>query len=376
MIRVRDRLVGVISADSGDPVDPPALVPADIAVELAGEAVRPRLCIVAMPQQLGDRALRPDLTLPLALGRIADLREGKPVADRVSYAGRAWRVPASGAGPVEFEQVGFEWFDLPRSAETDAAAIALTWQALSESGISGAQARLGDVSLFPDFVSALDMHPDWRAEILALAAQPKRLIARLASGGAADPLDPALAEIAALPDGEAETALEAYLTARGLDAVGHRPLGMVIDRLRQKASLARAGSLPDSVRTAIADCLAFEAALPDAAGALARMRREHGVTVPSAALELLEARHADIARLVPALRQGAMFAVRTGLSFTYYDGFVFDLFAQETSAGALASGGRYDGLLARLSLGYIQATAIGAVLRPERIEAALAGGAE
>ena len=54
-----------VAGVSGQRVDPPTLMPAEIILELSGEAVRSRLCTFtdAAGQEL---CLRPDLTTPIA----------------------------------------------------------------------------------------------------------------------------------------------------------------------------------------------------------------------------------------------------------------------------------------------------------------------
>ena len=57
-----------------------------------------------------------------------------------------------------------------------------------------------------------------------------------------------------------------------------------------------------------------------------------------------------------------------GRRFTYYDGFLFETLAPNlTDRQPIASGGRYDGLIAGLSNGKAEATAIGGVVRPDRV---------
>ncbi|RYD91469.1 MAG: ATP phosphoribosyltransferase regulatory subunit, partial [Sphingomonadales bacterium] len=55
--------------------------------------------------------------------------------------------------------------------------------------------------------------------------------------------------------------------------------------------------------------------------------------------------------------------------FEYYDGFVFELSRENAADRPIVSGGRYDGLISRLSGGKRQASAIGAALRADRLGA-------
>jgi ATP phosphoribosyltransferase regulatory subunit len=72
-----------------------------------------------------------------------------------------------------------------------------------------------------------------------------------------------------------------------------------------------------------------------------------------------------IAALNPPFWSNATFSATQGQSFEYYDGFVFELSAEQDRP--IVSGGRYDGLISRLSGGYRKASAIGAALRVDRL---------
>ena len=104
--------------------------------------------------------------------------------------------------------------------------------------------------------------------------------------------------------------------------------------------------------------------------ALGEIARSHRLDTVAAALENLGARNQKIVDLMAGMP--ARFDVRFGRRFNYYDGFVFELFAPGAArTRPCAAGGRYDGLISELTGGTASATAIGGVVRPDRLALAL-----
>ncbi len=65
---------------------------------------------------------------------------------------------------------------------------------------------------------------------------------------------------------------------------------------------------------------------------------------------------------------GARFEAGREFRFGYYDGFVFELISAELGANApIGAGGRYDGLLGKLSNGRVTMPAAGAMVRVDRL---------
>ena len=74
-----------------------------------------------------------------------------------------------------------------------------------------------------------------------------------------------------------------------------------------------------------------------------------------------------VAKLKPPFWSEAVFSAQAGRRFEYYDGFVFELARDGAADRPIVSGGRYDGLISRLSGGTREASAIGAALRADRL---------
>jgi ATP phosphoribosyltransferase regulatory subunit len=98
--------------------------------------------------------------------------------------------------------------------------------------------------------------------------------------------------------------------------------------------------------------------------ALDDFARDEGLKIHPV-LDVFKRRVDLIAELNPPFWSNATFSAVQGQSFEYYDGFVFELAAEQDRP--IVSGGRYDGLISRLSGGYRKASAIGAALRVDRL---------
>lgn len=353
----------VVHAAGGRDIDPPTLVPARLLLDLSGEAVRSRLCTFTDAEGR-EYCLRPDMTTPIA--RL--VAEGAAAPDRYRYDAPVYRQPADGDdGGIEFRQIGFEWFDAaPCDPSTDADAIALALEAAAAAGVRSAVLRVGDVSLYRGVVDALGFPDAWSDRLKRAFARSKgpREWLRSADRPAGDDVSlAALGEVlAAIPGEAAERALGELLGLAGAEAAGGRPPGEIIDRLRTKAA---ATAIDRGAGAALVRYLDIDVPVERAEAELDGWLRASGVRPPGAAARLL----ATFGRLTerrPPLWDAARFRPETGRRFDYYDGVVFELTGAPPGSRPILGGGRYDGLLARLSDGRVQADAIGVAIRPDR----------
>ncbi|MGB3626050.1 MAG: ATP phosphoribosyltransferase regulatory subunit, partial [Henriciella sp.] len=139
----------------GELTDPPIIMPANQPLELSGEAVRARLCVFS-GENGEECALRPDLTLPLAIAQAEAGVSGEVVK---RYAARAFRLPVVPDDAMEFTQIGFERYGAQSSPDVDAESFALVCEAAASAGVGESETRLGDLSIFPAFVDALGLAP-------------------------------------------------------------------------------------------------------------------------------------------------------------------------------------------------------------------------
>lgn len=347
--------------DSGaQAVDPPVIQPLNLMLDLAGEAMRARLFVV---QDEGGReaCLRPDFTVAVARGHMASgARTG-----RYRYEGRAFRVAPPQAGaehPEEFLQLGLEVFGEAATPEADAAVLGAAWASARAGGRDDLSVRLGDVGLFAAVLEALDIAPAMRGRLTWALGRWRRLEALLERAGGAEPLQGLAARIAGMEAGAAEAAVAAWWAQQGLEPVGGRNAREVAERLKAKASAAKAPRLTKAQVGAIRAYLTFEGEPQSVLDQTLKLTGE--------AASVRAAAERCRARLVAVLAAGApadRVRLATGFArtFGYYDGFLFEIASAALGPDLpVSAGGRYDSLVARL--GGQPTTAVGAVVRPAR----------
>ncbi len=348
-----------VAAVSGQRVDPPTLMPSDIILELSGEVVRSRLCTFtdAAGREL---CLRPDLTTPIA--RL--VASGELPFARYHSSGPVYRLPPRGSDdPVEHLQVGFEWFGEVGSPGEDAEALAVALEAAHAAGARGVSVRFGDVSLYQAVLTALPLSPQWRDRLRRSFSRrkgPRELLTGAAGDGGVSAL---ATEVASVSAAEAVAMVEAKLAAMGVQPVGSRGPEEIAKRLRDKASDVAPSA---TAAAALARYLDVEAPADMAHDVLRGYAASLEIDLAQA-LDLFGERLQRIAALSPPFWTGAVFSAEAGRRFEYYDGFVFELARPASQDRPVVSGGRYDGLIGRLSGGRRQASAIGAALRVDRL---------
>ena len=359
-----------LASAGGEPVDAPILQPLNLLLDLAGEAMRARLFVVQA--EGGEEAcLRPDFTVAVARKHI----EGGVASGRYIYEGPAFRASPGGDRPEEFVQLGVELF-APAGGPTtqaDAEVASLAWRAAAAGGRGDLTLWLGDVGLFSAFIESLALPATLAARLKRVAGRPRLLNAELARAGdaVAPSRDGQLAKtLAGLSESQAAAMLEEVWALAGVEPVGGRGPGEIAQRLVRRAQAASSPALTQAQAVAIH---AFMAISDAPAAGLKQVRALAGEAKTldqalDAALADWDARLTGLAE-VPADRM--RFAPALGHAFDYYDGLTFEVRSAALGADRpVASGGRYDGLLARLG-GSAAAGAVGCVVRPWR---AFSGG--
>lgn len=345
------------------PLDPPLLVSAGQALELAGEDLRPRLLFVSSSEG-GELCLRPDLTLPTALSYLG----AAPAPRAYLCAGRIYRAPGlDGPQASERESLGLERFADPDPARADADVLAAALAACAAAGVRDVTVKLNDLALFSAALDALALPEPWNGRLRAAARRPARLKALLAAPVALHPDDPARALLGLAP--EAAQAAAADLVERLPGSAAGRGRAAIVRRLVAKAAFADAPRPPEAALT----CLqAFFAAKGSPAAVLARRR----AAAEAAGIDLSDFFARSAARLA-AMQDRIGAAVELFVdpafqgNFWYYDGFMFSIRSKRLErGGVVAGGGRYDGLVGFLSGGAVSAAAVGLALQPEALAAA------
>lgn len=357
-----------LAAAGAEPVDAPILQPLNLLLDLAGEAMRARLFVV-QAEGGAEACLRPDFTAAVARRHL----EGGAAAGRYVYEGPAFRSEPEGERPEEFLQLGVELFAPAggATAEADAEIARLAWRAALAGGRKDLTLWLGDVALFAAFIESLKLPDALAARLKRVAGRPRLLWAELGRAGeAAAPAANGGGQLAAMLSGlsepQAAAMLEEVWALAGVEPVGGRGPGEIAARLVRRAEAAGAPALTKPQAQAIE---AFMAISADPAAGLKEVRALAGKGAAiDAALADWDARLDKLAD-VPSGR--LRFSPALGHAFDYYDGLTFEVRSDALGADRpVASGGRYDSLLARLG-GASGTRAVGCVVRPWR---AFSGG--
>ena len=345
------------AAAGGVEVVTPVAEPLSLYLDLAGEALRERLFLVQGPGR-EEYCLRPDFTLGIAQAHIA---RGAG-ARRYAYAGPAFRVAPAGSSRTEqFLQIGLEVYEAADAPAADADMALLAWRAASAGGRGDLTLMLGDVSLFGAFLDALGLAGATAVRLKTAFSRPSRLARELADPPTAEAPGGRLAELLVdLDEARAGAVLEEIWSLAGIEPVGGRGASEVVRRLTARAAAGAGPRLGDREREAIASYLAIADAPPAALAAVARLASGPAL---DAALSAWERRMAGLSE-IPTARM--RLATNFHRSFGYYDGVFFEVRSDALGEDqAVAAGGRYDGLPARLG-SPLATGAVGCMVRPGR----------
>ncbi len=358
--------VSVFEEFGGELIDPPTVMDASVPLELSGEAVRARLCIFTDAEGR-EQALRPDLTLPVAIAEAERLEKGGKGEQRYFYNARAYRLPSSPGLPLEFTQVGAEQFGGPSTPQADADLFALVAEAASAGGMKKGSAWFGDLSIFPAFVDALELS-ETASSALKRAFRQAGGISALLNGDKSAARSGLAARLAGASWDEAEATVRDVLGVSGIAPIGARTLEEIVEGLMAKAETAKTGGIPESAVTILEEVLAVEEAPERVTEKLSGIAKSAGLNSAEESINALQTRFDLISNASPNFLRNAKFGTPFGRRFNYYDGFLFELFAEGTGENEpFAAGGRYDSLIEKLSGGGIKANGIGGVVRPDRM---------
>lgn len=341
-------------------VEVPVLQPLALLLELAGEAMRPRLFVV-QAEGGEEAALRPDFTIAVARAHM----ESGAASGRYFYEGKAFRAAGGSPRAEEFLQIGLEAFGGDDPVAADAEAAGLAWRAALAGGREDLAIRFGDIALFGAFIDSLGLSPLLAARLKRVFSRPRLLAAEL--DGSARPEKTAVNPLAGVSEGQAVEALGQLWAMAGVSPVGGRPPEEIVRRLAQRAEAAAAPHLSEAEAGLIRQYLALSGApgaVLDQARSLAGAGLDRAIETWTRRLEALKDRGVDLSRCA--------LATAFGRAFGYYDGVLFEVRSAALSEDRpVAAGGRYDGLIARLGGG--TGGAVGCMVRPAR---ALATGGE
>ncbi|MEM9667391.1 MAG: ATP phosphoribosyltransferase regulatory subunit [Pseudomonadota bacterium] len=349
----------------GNLVDPPMVMSATLPLELSGEAIRSRLCIFT-DNHNRDVALRPDLTLPLAVEEVAARKNGRSGEYTARYVSRAFRQPLTPDQPAEFIQIGCERYGYPSNPEIDAEIYTAVAQGALAGGAVAGVTHFGDLAVFDAFLNALELSSSV-ARTIGRAFREEGGIDAILSGEKRE-TNAFAKRLKDVPADDANRLVSETMDMAGIRLVGTRSLDEVVERLVEQVKDGDASSLTDEAKAMLSSLVKIDVAAEVAPEALLKTANQFGVTGIDDALEALSVRLEKIKQVAPEFLGDTRFAVSFGRRFTYYDGFVFQI----SDPGAdlsrpFGAGGRYDELLSRISGGEVDSSAIGGVVRPDRL---------
>ena len=328
-------------------VEPAALLPADVLIDLYGEDLRARAYTTHDPV-LGEQMLRPDFTVPVVQMHMAVGNEPA----RYCYAGPVWRKQEPGSDrPTEYLQTGYEVFDGADVAAADAEVFALISSVLEGLPV---QPVTGDIGIMLAAIDALETNDRRKAALRHHAWRPnrfKRLLLRYSQGATVS------ADRAALLQAAKSGGLKDIFQQNGPE-IGLRNTVEISERIEI--------------------LLAESEAEPIAKEQVQRLEQVLAVSGKTgAAIKTLQALGADTTALetrAAALEKHGIngFELPFEASFgrttlEYYDGFVFGFYApNHPELPQIAQGGRYDALTRVLGQGK-GIPAVGGIIRPEAL---------
>jgi ATP phosphoribosyltransferase regulatory subunit len=326
-------------------VEPPVLQPADVFIELSGEALRHRMFLT---ENAGgeELCLRPDLTIPVCLAHIAN-KAALPAS--YCYLGPVFRDRGGGSG--EYLQAGIESLGRQDREAADAECVALGLESAKHYGCAAPSIRMGDVSLFSALIAALDLPTVWQRRLMKDFNRTGTLAADLSELKRGPKSGSDQAGVLAALQGSDPAAARAFVTdllsIAGISAVGGRTVTEIAERFLEQASLGATSGLARETTTVLERYLEIEGDPDEALSALRSLAAEAKLDL-SAALDAFERRTGFIAAGgvdVHSIR----FATAFGRPLDYYTGMVFEMGdARGRVKWPIVAGGRYDMLLTTL----------------------------
>jgi len=347
------RVLDVLGRDAVR-VEPPALLAADVLLDLYGEDIRARA--YTTHDDAGERMLRPDFTVPIVEMHMAGGAE--PAA--YVYAGPVWRRQEAGTNrPVEYLQAGIERFDAGDPAEADAEVFARIAEAVAGLGLSVA---MGDLGLAFAAIEALQTSAARKRALHRHVWRPAafhRLLLRF--GAEHDALVVRRAELIAA---HGAGCLAERIAAAG-PVIGLRAPEEIAARVERMAEEAALPPLSPAEVRGLEAVMAVRGSAPQALARLEGLAGDMPGLAPAVAR--LAARLAALARRGFDLDAMAFEASYGRTTLEYYDGFVFGFVAEgRPDLPAIATGGRYDTLTRILGRGR-GIPAVGGIVRPEAL---------
>ena len=365
-------VMGVFTRAGYQAVAPAIIQPADVYLDVIGEALRSRTYVFTDPEG-EELCLRPDLTVPTCRLHVERVTNGD-TSGRYCYNGAAFRFQPTGATaahPREFRQAGIESIGDRDAEQAEADSLALIVEALGKSGLNGWQLRFGDLGLFRAVLDSAEMPNRWRNRLMhhfwrpdAFRAELKRLTKAPADKSASLPDELVKVLSTAKPD-DVQEIIERYLNTNEIELIGARSITEIKQNLLNIIADANAEPISEKTATLIESYIEVAAPARAAGARLKDLTRDQGIDIGDA----LDAYHRRLQLLseVGVNMTNAAFSAEFGRTLEYYSGFVFEIFAPDLGdQSPIAGGGRYDHLL-KMCGASEDIPALGAAIHTERL---------
>ncbi len=356
-------------------IGPGTVLEAENLLDLYGEDVRARAFVFDIGGGK-DLCLRPDLTLPICRHHLSTCgKDGKYIA-----SGPVYRKPSEGeVRPVEFVQIGCEWFGADDPTEADARILCHVRDAVNAMGVTEFTIETGDLGVLFALIDAAQIPDRWRARLKRHVWRPSRFAALLKDYASIDAQDPGrhalLKALGSLGPDDARAAVERMLALSETTHVGLRSPEEIAARFLEQARDAKERPLSGDIVAAVETAAGLSATPDKALMQLRDLSAGAGIDITEA-LDRFEARLEHLQKSGFDL-SSMRFDGEFGRNLEYYDGFVFELYVPGIAsrhgrrAAQIAGGGRYDGLLNASAKAFggnpVNSSAVGAAIRPETI---------
>jgi len=372
------RLMTLFIKAGHEAVAPAQIQPANIYLDVIGEALRARSYVFSDPDG-EELCLRPDLTVPTC--RLHIERHGSDNGGhkaKYCYNGTCFRFQpsdATAAHPREFRQAGIETFGSSDKEKDEAQTVALIVDGLKAAGLTEWELRIGDLGIFRALLESANMPERWRqrlrhqfwrpeafrGELERLSRSPDLAASRIpqALRAAIDPAQPKAA---------AKTLVQ-YFEDEGVELVGVRSAEEIAENLVHMVADAQADPLSPETAALISSYICVRAPAKAAGARLKDLVRDQNIDISKS----LESYHRRLQLLadegVDVVHAG--FSAEFGRTLEYYTGFVFEIVVPALGeASPVAGGGRYDGLI-RACGSDEDVPAVGAAIHTERLLSAV-----
>ncbi len=354
-IEIRTKIRESLSGFEGEWVDLPMLVPSDIVLETAGENLRPRLYFAHAPNG-NEYCLRADLTIPAALKYLSNGIDGTYLCE-----GKVFR-ESQVTGDIEAEvtQIGLEIFGNNDAQAADIKVFNICAE-IAGNFESKLSAVISDGGLIPKFISLLNIPNVWKIYLKQnLDSQNAFLKALKIASRQKIGLNPEEEELFKKGAVGSYDYVMQTLVNQDYQTFHRRTPEEIAARFYQKLLRKNSDGIDEKTVELIKKFINIK---DEPNKAFAEI------------LEISGELNIDFAEYIEALKsrlnelkiKDIIFKTTKSSRFDYYDGFAFDIFG--ASIDPIASGGRYDNLIGKISKNEKSAMAIGAVIRPERIGA-------